>query len=352
VAQNRRPAPGAERAGPGGDLRVPILYDGGADDWSAQDVRSVLECVEGVAAALDRAGHDALAIPVQRDLNWVDAARDADVVFNLCEGIGGISHFEYRVASVLELLGVPFTGTSAWTMTVCHRKPVLNGLLHQWNLPIPEWRELRGEGAPAGFPLPAIVKPAAEDASVGIEQASVVTTAAALAERVTTLQRSFDAVMVQRYIPGRELAVGFVGARTLPISEIDFSRMPDGSWPIVSFQAKWVPGSPDDIGTQPVCPARVAPRLKKRLVELARAAWAAVDGQGYGRVDMRVDEKGQPWVLEVNPNPDASPDAGLARMAAAVGWDYDQLILQILDEAVTRASTVPASNALRQVVRA
>lgn len=318
-------------------MRIPILYDGGADDWSPQDVRSVLECVDGVRDALEAHGHDAPPVAVGLDLDWVAGVRDADVIFNLCEGIGGISHLEYRVASVLELLGIPFTGCSAWTMMVCHRKPLLNAFLSQRGLPIPEWHETTDGKLPREFPLPAIVKPAAEDASVGVEQASVATTPDALADRVAVLLRSFDRVMIQRYIPGREIAVAFVGHRTLPLSEIDFRRLPEGAWPIVSFQAKWVPGSPEDAGTVPVCPADVAPKLKRAITGVARAAWRAVEGRGYGRVDIRVDEAGQPWILEVNPNPDASRDAGLANMARAMGWSYDDLVTRIVDTAIKDA---------------
>jgi D-alanine-D-alanine ligase len=156
----------------------------------------------------------------------------------------------------------------------------------------------------------------------------------------------FSEVLVQAYVPGREFNVGFVGSQMLPISEISFERMPAGSWPIVSYAAKWVPGSPEDVGTQPVCPARIPAELAKRLGAAARRAWDYLAGsEGYGRVDLRVDDAGQVWVLEVNPCPDISRDAGLARMARAQGWTYEEMLLRIVDEALGRAQRAAAAAA-------
>lgn len=272
---------------------------------------------------------------MQHDLRWLQAVRGADLVFNLCEGIGGISRYETLVAATLELVGVPFTGAGAWTITVCHNKPLVNALLHSQGLPVPPWSVPQNGRIPQNFPLPAIVKPAAEDASVGIDQRSVVSTRRALRERVEALAQQFGEVMVQQYIPGREIAVGIVGDTVLPLSEIDFAAMPPGTWPILSFDAKWRPGSPEDLGSQPVCPAKLHPTLARRVRAVAVAAWNAVRGCGYGRVDLRVDRAGQPWILEVNPDPDISDDAGLSRMAQAAGWSYEELILRIAELALS-----------------
>jgi D-alanine-D-alanine ligase len=173
---------------------------------------------------------------------------------------------------------------------------------------------------------------------VGIDQGAVAADRESLAHRVKWLEAHVGEAIVQRYIDGREFNVAFVGDRTLPISEIDFRMMPDGAWQIVSFDAKWTPGSAEDAGTQPICPARVDPALGKRIIRTAEAAWHAVEGHGYGRVDIRVDGRGEPWILEVNPNPDISQDAGLANAAAAAGWSYTELVLRILDAANTSKS--------------
>jgi D-alanine-D-alanine ligase len=324
-------------------LKTTILYDAGADDWTAADVRAVLESCEAVADVLTAAGHAVDLVPVRADRAWMDALGETDLVFNLCEGIEGVSRLEYQVTAAVELLGLPVTGTSARTTALCHRKPALNALLLGHGLPVPAWQEIQDADALDAAELPAIVKPAEEDASVGIDQGSVVTTRAALVARAEAMCRRFGRVIVQQYIPGREFNIGFVGDDTLPISEIDFGAMPDGAWPIVSFAAKWEPGSAEDRGTQPVCPARVDATLADRLVDVARRAWRAVDGHGYGRVDIRVDDQGRPWILEVNPCPDASPDAGLANMARAHGWSYDDLVLRIVGAARSVQQPLPVA---------
>ena len=123
--------------------------------------------------------------------------------------------------------------------------------------------------------------------------------------------------------------------------------MPEGSWPIVSYAAKWIPGSPEDEGTLPVCPAEVPDELATRIGQVARAAWEHVSGgEGYGRVDLRVSEEGNPFVLEVNPCPDLSSNAGLARMGRAFGWSYDDLVMQVVDEALMRSQSHRAAAAL------
>ncbi len=320
-----------------------MVYDAGDGTWSAADVKAVVSCVDATAGALRRAGHQVLRIPVRRDMQWLEPVKSVDAVFNLCEGINGLSHMEYKVAATIELMGLPMTGVTTWTMVLCHRKSVLNAMLSSAGIPIPDWcAAQKVSDIPSRFPLPAIVKPLGEDASVGVDQGAVVTTRKALKERVAWGIEQFENVLVQRYIAGREVAVGFVGETMLPLSEISFAAMPGDHWPIVTYQAKWDPSSLDYKGTQPVCPADIEPVTAEELVQVATKAWKAVDGSGYGRIDFRIDADGKPWLLEVNPNPDSSPDAGLANMAKAAGWDYDALVVRILDVALERAGILPA----------
>jgi D-alanine-D-alanine ligase len=150
------------------------------------------------------------------------------------------------------------------------------------------------------------------------------------------MYESFDDVIVQRYVEGRELNVGIVGDTVLPIAEIDFSRMPKGKWPIVTYRSKWDQGSDEDLGSVPRCPADLPARVANEVRRVTVEAWRAVGGQGYGRVDMRLDDDGRPWILEVNSNPDIAPDAGLARMARAAGIDYSTLVRTICELGITR----------------
>jgi D-alanine-D-alanine ligase len=169
-----------------------------------------------------------------------------------------------------------------------------------------------------------------------VEQRSVVRTGRALAERVAAMHERWSEVLIQRYIDGREVNVGVLGDMALPISEIRFDGMPRGRWRIVSYRSKWETGSDEDLGTQPQCPADLPPELAAELRELALGAWRLVGGRGYGRVDLRIDRAGRPWILEVNANPDLAPDAGLARMARAAGLDYGAFMRAICELALAR----------------
>ncbi len=200
--------------------------------------------VREVRTALRRAGHEPVLVPVHLgDFRWLTRARKAELVFNLCEGINGNARYEDFVV-----------GSARADWRAVHRLP---SLAH-YGLP----PEVRGQHAarrgaacpcraftlaqankiPADFPLPAIVKPNAEDASVGIDRDAVCTTRRALRKRVATMLEHFEEVLVQEYVAGREFNVGFIGDRMLPISEIRFDQMPEGSWPIVTYAAKWHAG--------------------------------------------------------------------------------------------------------------
>lgn len=329
-------------------MKVVIIYDAGSNEWSAQDVAAVVGNVHEIRDVLRQRDHEVELVAVRLGhFRWLSRCRKADLVFNLCEGINGHARFEDFVLGALELTGTPFTGPRAWPIAVCHRKDVANTLLAAAGIPVPAFTLAQGNKIPSNFPLPAIVKPAAEDASVGIDGGAVCTSRRSLRGRVSQMLEHFEEVLVQEYVTGREFNVGFVGDAMLPISEIDFSGMPEGSWPIVTYAAKWAPEHPDFAGTQPVCPARIPADLARRVGKVARQAWQLVGGgEGYGRVDLRVNEQGQPFVIEVNPCPDLSSDAGLARMGGAHGWAYDELVMQIVEEALGRSRKRDAAAAL------
>jgi D-alanine-D-alanine ligase len=214
---------------------------------------------------------------------------------------------------------------------------VINSLLEKSGLPVPRFAAMRRGDPLTTVGYPAIVKPAAEDASLGVEQRSVVRNTRQLATRVNSMLELWDEIIVQRYIDGREVNVGILGDTVLPISEIDFRRMPAGSWRIVTYQSKWETGSDEDLGAVPRCPARMSAKLANEVRRVALHAWKLAGGFGYGRVDMRIDANGQPWILEVNANPDIAPDAGLARMARTAGIEYPTLIRSICELGLSQA---------------
>jgi D-alanine-D-alanine ligase len=335
-------------------VKIGILFDAGSQDWDQKDVAAVLANVNEVQVCLRRAGHETSLIPVQLgDVNWLRRVQRQDLIFNLCEGVNGYARYEDFAVAALELARVPFTGCPSWPVTICHRKHIANTLLAAVGVPVPPFMLARGITPPAGLRYPVIVKPSGEDASVGIDSGAVCATRKALRDRLARILEQWNEVLIQEYVAGREVNVGFVGRELLPISEIDFARMPEGSWPIVTYAAKWNAGSPEDLGTEPVCPVDLGPELTRRVTQAARLAWDTLAGaQGYGRVDLRVTEQGEVYVLEVNPNPDISSDAGLARMGRARGWDYGDLILKVVEESLQRFDQARAAEALTQNVPA
>ena len=319
-------------------MKIGILFDAASASGLAAD-SAIISVTRDVGAALASEGNTILEIPVYPDAKWIDRLRRAkvDLVFNLCESIDGVAALEPPVISVMELFGIPYTGSSSWTTSLTLRKHIVNTALERAGLPVPKFAVVRRGSAIPSVGFPAICKPAAEDASIGIEQRSVVRTSRELAARVSAMLERWDEIVVQRYIEGREVNVGLLGDTVLPIAEIDFGRMPKGMWRIVTYRSKWEDGSDEDLGSAPQCPAKLPASVASQLRRIAVAAWRVVGGTGYGRVDMRLDERGRPWILEVNANPDISVDAGLARMARVAGIEYGALVRRVCELGLQRS---------------
>src|SRR2546426_1949996 len=267
-APPRGPGPAA---GGGGRVKVVILFDPGADDWTPEDIRGVMKAVDEIGAIFASMGHEVRKVAVRHDMRWFQVARRAELVFNLCEGVHGKSEGEEHVVETLEFAGIPITGASLWTLAACRRKPIANALLQQAGLPIPRWTVAQGK-IEDDFPLPAIVKPAAEDASAGLDRGSVVSDRKSLRARLAAMTEQFDEVLVQEYIGGREFNVGFVGDPVLPIPGNDFRPMPEGAWPLLTYAGKWEIGSAHELGSVPQCPAAIPQRLADRLLPVAQPA--------------------------------------------------------------------------------
>lgn len=334
--------------GQAGLVKVGILFDGAAllPD-AAPDVAGVLESVDAVADALAQDGHLPVRVPVHELAGTWQARLSGHAlerVVNLCEGIGGDASAEGELARALGRLGIPFTGSDADALDRCRRKEEANRLLTEAGLPVPEWSLADDGFDTAGWTVyPAIVKPAHEDASIGIGRGSVARSAEELAAALVTAA-AHAPLLVQRYVDGRELNVAVVGDETLPAAEIEFRQLAQGAPRVVGYGAKWHYGSAEDLGTVPLCPAPLPAEQTLRIGELARRACSTLGTGGYARVDLRLDGDGRPWILEVNPNPDLSPQAGLARMATAAGWSYGELIARIVESAAKPAT--PRARAL------
>jgi D-alanine-D-alanine ligase len=264
-----------------------------------------------------------------------------DVIFNCIEIFYGKAPLEMNLAGLFELFEIPYTGAPALTLANCQNKALTKMILRENGIPTPKFELVRlpdKEATLADFPL--IVKPMAEDASVGIENGSVVRTPEALKERIRYIHDEFNQpAIVEQFIQGRELNVAVLGGekpRVLPISEIDFSEMPDHLEKIVSYQAKWDSLHEAYHTTIPICPAELPDEVRKNVEEIALRVYKIMELRDYCRVDMRLAPNNQPYVLEANPNPDLSEGAGFMRSAEAAGYNYQDMLVRIIEMALTR----------------
>jgi D-alanine-D-alanine ligase len=328
--------------------RVLILYNQPllpGDHPDAEAEHEILDTVEVVRQNLATAGHKAAALGVSRDpAALVAGVREhrPDVVFNLFEGTAEQPENETYAAGILEWLGVPFTGCPSQALTLARNKHLTKYLLRGAGLPTADFLVVdRLPVPPCPLPWPVIVKLAAQDASVGLDQGSVVTDRQALERRVRwLLERYGGPVLVEEFIAGRELIVGLIerpGLTPLPVAEILFEGKTSGYWPIVTYDAKWAPESVEFEATPPRYPAEVSPRLATRLQELAARAFRLLGCRDYGRVDFRVRRPGRPYILEVNPNPDFHPEAGLTGGLQAAGLSHAWFTARLVENALARS---------------
>jgi D-alanine-D-alanine ligase len=339
--------------------RIAIVYDGVAVENAAETetgtaeaaavasvagvVEAIAEIARGIGLAVDR-------IPLPGDVHGLFRALQAiraDVVVNLAESWAGKARFEAAVAWMLECLGCPYTGSPPRALSLCLDKPLARAVLAQAGVPIPRGTVLESAEAPFDRarlgPGPFIVKPAAQDASHGIDRGSVVEGEDAMRVRVQRLlERGLGPALVEEYIDGRELNVSLVdldgkGPRMLPVAEIEFGpEFPNDAPRILTFAAKWDASSDEYRGSRSVEARDLDPRQRARIEEIALAAWRALGLRDYARIDLRVDDRGA-FVIDVNPNPDLSPGAGLCVAAERAGIAYPELVEGILRGAARRA---------------
>ena len=334
-------------------MRVVVVHGGDAglahgDVHDAIAVQANEQVVAAVAGACRELGHEVteLAIPAEpaRAIDGLRAAR-ADVAFNLVETWRGEARLESAFAALLEALGIPFTGSGSATLALALDKFVAKTLFLAHAVPVPAAVCVQtGDEPLEGIAFPAIVKPVREDASHGIALESVVADVAAARARARLVaQRYAQPALVEEFVDGRELNVSILGAwqdaQVLPLGEIDFDAFPAGQPRLVTYTAKWVTDSEEYRGSQSIAARPLDAATDARVRDVALAAYRALGLRDYGRVDIRLHPERGPLVLEVNPNPDLSPDAGFVRAAARAGIGYVELISRLLEAAPARRSS-------------
>jgi len=314
------------------------LLKGESRDLLAE--QGVIACAQAVTDALQRAGYKVAQVPIYNDVELALAPYPPTrwVVFNLGEGLEGRLFEEARIAWALEAMGYRFTGSGGDAIARSVHKAQTKTLLVANGADTPPWWLFRHpdevDALAADLVFPLIVKPVAEDASIGVGPDAVVHTAQALRQRVAyVVERYRQMALAEVFVAGREFNISLWGnpPQVLPLAEIDFSAFTDPYARVVSFAAKWEVDSFEYHHTPVLCPAPVDPDLGARITDTAWRAWTAIGCRGYARVDMRISDEGVPCVVEVNCNPDLSPDAGFYQAARAAGYGYENMVVHILE---------------------
>jgi D-alanine-D-alanine ligase len=277
-----------------------------------------------------------------------------DLIVNFCDtGFRNVPTLELNIPAYAELLGIPYTGAPPQAMVICYDKAIVRLVAEQMGVPVPRERFLpadtladdaaldRALGAVAEL-LPALIKPNTADGSVGITKDAVVRTPAELRAYLDWLRATLPGrdALVQEYLPGTEYGIGLIGnpddaLTLLPALEVDYSGLPEGLNPILSFESKAFPDSPywTDIRYKR---ATLAPAEEARLGAWGRLLFRRFGLRDYARFDWRTAADGTPRLMEVNPNPAWAPDAKLAMMAGFAGLEYRDMLRLFLDGAIAR----------------
>jgi D-alanine-D-alanine ligase len=319
-------------------LRVGLAYNMKRIDPTSNDVEAEFdtpETITSIGAAIESYGHSVVLLEARADLPRLLADMAPDVVFNIAEGLKGRGR-EAQVPALCELLGVPYSGSDATTLSICLDKGLTKQILRAAGIDTADW-QLMTTGREKLRPLryPVIVKPNAEGTSKGITSASVVTDeAAARAAARSLVEKYGQPALLEEYIAGREFTVGLLGERrprVLPIMEVIFVDPPQH--PVYGFTEK----QSDTPRVRFECPAHLTPVEQKRIEKVVRDTFAALDCRDVSRVDLRMAPDGKVYVIEINPLPGLTPDfSDLCMIAKVAGMDYRMLIGEILSGCIRR----------------
>jgi D-alanine-D-alanine ligase len=342
------------------DPRVLILFNEPVlpldhPDRGSED--DVLYSVKVVGESLKAVGIPSAAFGVTDDLAALVArlkVPDFDVVFNLYEGTADRSVTEVYLTGLLEWLGLSYTGCPSFTLSVARNKPMAKRLFQAAGIRTAEFAEVTTPEVHGWQAFPAIVKPAAEDASVGIDQGAVVSTPAELLARVKyVIDQYGGSVLVERYVAGREIQVSLIDLNgddrplVLPFAEIAFKPTKgDTLWPIYTYTAKWHEESEEYKQAPVVVGVTLPDAVTAALKEVALRVYRLLGARDYARIDTRVTPDGEVFVLEMNPNPAVTSvmiDEGLP----AVGSTYDKFIAALVRNAAARRAVATGTRRVR-----
>jgi D-alanine-D-alanine ligase len=323
-----------------------------ADESTPADLYAEWDDEETIGAVRSALAGKHEVIPIEGDEGAFENFRKyrPDIVFNMAEGMHGTSR-ESQIPAMLEMLRIPYTGSDPLTLAVCLDKAAAKVVLSYYRVPTAPFVVVLDPRGKARFPsFPLIVKPLREGSSRGIQNRSLVRNGRQLKEEIHRVLTEYrQPALVEKFLPGREFTVALLGngkdVEVLPIVEIRFEELPDHINPIYSYEAKWIWDTvekPLEIFT---CPAKVPASLKKKIQSVCRAAYTALGVRDWCRIDVRLDDAGEPHILELNPLPGIlpNPDANscFPKAARTAGMAYPELVNRVLDTACRRVGLKP-----------
>jgi D-alanine-D-alanine ligase len=323
-------------------MKITVLTYLDSEDERSKEYDPV---VPQVGRALRRLGHRVSVLGVHGDVKRLIAGlsrRRPDLVFNLVEMFGDNVFGDIPVTGLLELLGLRYTGGGPGELYLSQDKALSKKLLAYEQILYPRFAVFSREAAfetGGNLRMPLFVKPLRSDASIGIGGKSLVHDAVALMERVALIQKEYDdAALAEEFIDGREFYIGVLGnaqPKALPPVEVDFTGFPEGEPRVLGQKAKWDERSREYKGTKSVL-VTLPDELRARLQKVAVDAYRALRVRDYGRVDLRLTETGDIYVLEVNASCYLERSSEFAMAAAAAELPYPQLIERIVALATER----------------
>lgn len=294
-----------------------------------------------VVTTLRKLGHDVRPLGVKNDLGVIHTAINEykpDIAFNLLEEFDGVAVYDQHVVSYLELLHVPYTGCNPRGLMLARDKALTKKVLSFHRIPYPEFTEVpqgRAVRRPKGLAFPLIVKSVNEEASLGISQASIVEDDEKLRERVAFIHNSVGSgALIERYIEGREFYVGVIGngqLQVLPVWELILDKLPDDARRIATERVKWSQKYQLKYGITSQEAEHLPSGKVEEIQHLAKRVYRALGLSGYARIDMRMDNGGQLYVLEANPNPQIAHNEDFADSAERAGYQYPDLLQELLN---------------------
>lgn len=326
-------------------LKVLVLFDGVQPtpidaDLSAEMKTEEWETEANVMAALKELGHNAEHLAIFDDVDLVRQKMESfqpDVLFNLVEQFKNNPGFDQNVVSLLEMLGVPFTGCGSTGLTLCKHKGISKKILGHHGIPTPNFLVIpRGQrtGGPGKLKFPILVKPVKEEASYGISRNSFVETAEAFRERVGFIHEKYKSdAIAEEYIEGRELYVSIMGnvkLTVLPIRELVFKEVPPNEPRIATYKAKWDEKYRKRWGLEGQFAEKLDAALVKEIEKMCKDIYRLLTIDGYARIDLRLTAENKPYFIEANPNPHLAADEDFAQSGLKAGLKYPQLIQAIV----------------------